>query len=60
MKALGQWEGGKGSKPRPVNSTKWGDNWDAIFAKKTTKEKKQLDERVSMRETDISGGSDPV
>ena len=30
-----QWEGGKGSKPRPIeNRKKFEDNWDKIFGKK--------------------------
>lgn len=30
---------GKGSKPRPVNLTKYRENWDKIFKKKKTKNK---------------------
>ena len=31
----GQWEGGKGSKPRPMEDRKkFEDNWDKIFGKK--------------------------
>ena len=36
MKALGQWEGGKGSKPRPTNKKKFDEEFDRIFKKKTT------------------------
>ena len=33
--ASGQWEGGKGSKPRPMEDRKkFEDNWDKIFGKK--------------------------
>lgn len=35
----GQWEGGKGSKPRPVaDQKKFDDNWDKIFGKKDDNE----------------------
>ena len=29
-----QWEGGKGSKQRPTNKTKFDENWEKIFGKK--------------------------
>jgi hypothetical protein len=32
---MSSWQGGKGSKPRPVSDRKkFDDNWDAIFNKK--------------------------
>lgn len=32
---MSSWEGGKGSKPRPISDRKqFEDNWDAIFGKK--------------------------
>lgn len=38
----GQWEGGKGSKPRPMEDRKkFEDNWDKIFGKKD-KEKENV------------------
>ena len=34
-----QWEGGKGSKPRPIEDRKkFEDNWDKIFGKKEKKD----------------------
>jgi len=39
---MSSWEGGKGSKPRPVSDRKkFEDNWDAIFGKKKEKEPKE-------------------
>lgn len=39
----GQWEGGKGSKQRPTNKSKFDENYDKIFGKKSynTIEKKE-------------------
>lgn len=34
----GNWHGGKGSKRRPGNSTKFAENWDKIFSKKSKKD----------------------
>ena len=37
-----QWEGGKGSKPRPIeNRKKFEDNWDRIFSKKKEEKKEK-------------------
>lgn len=33
----GAWAGGKGSKPRKVDTQRYNDNYDAIFGKKETK-----------------------
>jgi len=35
---MSQWEGGKGSKPRPVDKKKFDDNWDRIWGKKDKKD----------------------
>jgi hypothetical protein len=34
-----KWHGGKGDKPRKVDSEKFGNNWDKIFGKDSSKEK---------------------
>lgn len=31
---MGKWHGGKGSKQRPTDQTKFNDNWDRIFSGK--------------------------
>lgn len=31
---MSKWHGGKGSKRRPEDTTKYNDNWDRIFGKK--------------------------
>jgi hypothetical protein len=30
----GEWSGGKGSRPRPVDRKKWAKNWERAFGKK--------------------------
>ena len=36
----GQWEGGKGSKQRPTDKSKFDENWERIFGNKKDKDKK--------------------
>ncbi len=43
----GQWEGGKGSRQRSVDTQKYNDNYDAIFGKKETK---KSDEKESTKD----------
>ena len=37
MSNTGKWSGGKGSRPRPVDTKKFNQNWDRIFKKQDTK-----------------------
>ena len=37
-----KWHGGKGDKPRKVDSEKFASNWDKIFSKKKKDESKNL------------------
>ena len=40
-----KWHGGKGSKPRKVDTEKYSDNWDKIFGKKE-KEKFSSEQKI--------------
>ena len=51
----GQTHGGKGSTPRPTNKRRFDENFEKIFAKKTTKNKVELDEGVHTSEGDGRG-----
>ena len=51
----GQTHGGKGSTPRPTNKRRFDENFEKIFAKKTTENKVELDEGVHTSEGDGRG-----
>ena len=53
-----QWHGGKGSKRRNSDESKYADNWDLIWGKKKSGAVAQLGERVPC--TDEVAGSTPV
>ena len=46
----GQTHGGKGSAPRPVDSDKFDNNFDAIFRKKEKQEEVQLELDLNIKE----------
>ena len=49
----GQWEGGKGSRQRSVDTQKYNDNYDAIFGKKKVENKNETSEETSKAEDKI-------
>jgi hypothetical protein len=49
----GQWEGGKGSRQRAVDTQKYNDNYDAIFGKKKVENKNETSEETSKAEDKI-------
>jgi hypothetical protein len=48
----GQTHGGKGSTPRPTNKRRFDENYEAIFNKKATEERVELDEGFHTAESD--------
>lgn len=38
---MSKWHGGKGSKRRPEDTSKYNDNWDRIFKSKNQKDKQR-------------------
>lgn len=49
----GQWEGGKGSRQRSVDTQKYSDNYDAIFGKKKVENEDETSEKASTAEDKI-------
>jgi len=49
----GQWEGGKGSRQRSVDTKKYNDNYDAIFGKKKVENKDETSEEATKAEDKI-------
>jgi hypothetical protein len=49
----GQWEGGKGSRQRSVDTQKYSDNYDAIFGKKNVENKDETSEKATTAEDKI-------
>ena len=50
----GQWEGGKGSRQRAVDTQKYNDNYDAIFGKKKVENKDEASEKATASKDKIS------
>lgn len=53
---MSKWHGGKGSKQRPTDQTKFNDNWDRIFSGKKVEHGSSTSERPTDGRTDIKAG----
>lgn len=45
-----EWHGGKGSKQRTVDKSKFDANWDAIFGKKDEKKDENIEELLNIED----------
>jgi len=49
---MSKWHGGKGDEQRPTNRQRFAENYEAIFNKKATEERVELDEGFHITKSD--------
>lgn len=54
---MSNWHGGKGSKQRPTDQTKFNDNWDRIFSGKKDEHGSSTSRQRTDGRTDIKSGA---